>query len=66
MSHQVPQLKREEQQHDVDDDKPEEDKRVHLKGGIYREVTILQKWEEIQRMGRMESPPKKETLAERK
>ena len=48
MSHQVPQLKREEeQQHDVDDDKPKEDERAHLKGEIYREVTILQKWEEI-------------------
>ena len=57
MSYQVPQLKRkEEQQHDVDDDKPEEDERVHLKGGIYGEVAILQKWEEIQRMRRMESP----------
>ena len=45
MSHQVPQLKREEeQQHDVDDDKPEEDERAHLKGGIYREVAILHKW----------------------
>ena len=38
MSHQVPQLKREEQQHDVDDDKPEDDERAHLKGGIYKEV----------------------------
>ena len=57
VSHQVPHLKREEeQQHDVNDDKPEEDKRAHLKGGIYREVTILQKWEEIQRIRRMESP----------
>ena len=60
VSHQVPQLKREEeQQHDVDDDKPEEDKRAHLKGGIYREVAILQKWEEIQRMRRMESPQRR-------
>ena len=57
MSHQVLQLKREEeQQYDVDDDKPEEDERAHLKGGIYREVKILQKWEEIQRIRRMESP----------
>ena len=33
VSHQVPQLKREdEQQHNVDDDKPEEDEREHLKG----------------------------------
>ena len=48
VSHQVPQRKREEeQQHDVDDDKPEEDERAHLKGGRYREVAILQKWEEI-------------------
>ena len=48
VSHQVPQRKREEeQQHDVDNDKPEEDERAHLKGGIYREVAILQKWEEI-------------------
>ena len=37
VSHQVPQLKREEeQQHDVNDDKPEEDERAHLKEGIYR------------------------------
>ena len=57
VSYQVPQRKREEeQQHDVDDDKPEEDKKAHLKGGIYREVAILYKWEEIQRMRRMESP----------
>ena len=48
MSHQVPHLKREEeQQHDVNDDKPEEDERAHLKVEIYREVAILQKWEEI-------------------
>ena len=60
MSHQVPQLKREEeQQHDVNDDKPEEDKRVHLKGGIYREVAILKKWVEIQRMRRMDSPQRR-------
>ena len=61
MSHQVPRLKREEeQQHDVDDDKPEEDERVHLKGGgVYMEVTILQKWEEIQRIRRMESPQRR-------
>ena len=60
MSHQVPQLKRqEEQQHDVDDDKPKKDERAHLKGEIYREVTILQKWEEIQRMRRMESPQRR-------
>ena len=57
VSYQVPQLKRkEEQQHDVDADKPEENERAHLKGGIYREVAILQKWEEIQRMRRMDSP----------
>ena len=56
MTHQVPQLKREEeQQHDVDDDKPEEDERAHLKGGIYKEVAILHKWEKIQRIRRMES-----------
>ena len=60
VSHQIPQLKREEeQQYDVDDDKLEEDKRAHLKGGIYREVTILQKWEEIQSMRRMESPQRR-------
>ena len=48
VSHQVPQLKREEeQQHDVNNDKPEEDERAHWKGGIYRQVAILQKWEEI-------------------
>ena len=53
VSHQVPQLKREEeQQHDVDDDKLEEDERAHL-------MAILQKWEEIQRMRRMESPQKR-------
>ena len=56
MSHQIPQLNREEeQQHNVDNDKPEEDERAHLKGGIYREVAILHKWEEIQRIRRMES-----------
>ena len=60
MSHQVPQLKREEeQQHDVNDDKPEKYERTHLKGGIDKEVAILQKWEEIQRMRRMESPQRK-------
>ena len=42
VSRQVPQLKRkEEQQHNVDDDKPEEDERAHLTGGIYKEVAIL-------------------------
>ena len=57
VSHQVPQLKREEEQHhDVDDDKLKEDERTHLKEGIYRDVAILQKWEEIQRIRRMESP----------
>ena len=57
VSHQIPQLKREEeQQHNVDNDKPEEDERTHLKGGIDREVTILQKWEKIQRIRRIESP----------
>ena len=60
VSHQVPKLKRkEEQQHDVDDDKLEEDERAHLKGGIYMEVAILQKWEEIQKMRRMESPQRR-------
>ena len=53
VSHQVPQLKREEeQQHDVDDDKLEEDERAHL-------MAILQKWEEIHRMRRMESPQRR-------
>ena len=42
VSHQVPQRKREEeQQHNVDDDKPKEDEIAHLNGGIYREVAIL-------------------------
>ena len=42
VSHQVPQLKREEeQQHDVDDDRPKENERAHPKGEIYREVAIL-------------------------
>ena len=60
MSHQVPQLKREEeQQHDVDDDKLEEDERAHQKGRIYREVAILQKWEEIQRIRKTESPQRR-------
>ena len=60
VSHQVPQLKREEeQQHNVDDDKPEEDERTHLKGGIYMEVAILQKWKEIKKMRIMERPQRR-------
>ena len=60
VSHQVPQLKREEeQQHDVNNDKPEEDERAHWKGGIYREVAILQKWEEIKSIRKMKSPQRR-------
>ena len=66
VSHQVPQLKREEeQQHDVDDDKPEDDERAHLKGGIYREVNTSEMGRDSKDEKNGESS-KKVTLAERK